>query len=134
MFSNVELKSHLTEKLHAQVNKPYHHPINQRSYLFLIGTLIRRHQVPFEVLPEERVAPDDLPRPPPRIRSEPYITFWDLNLRKDVLIYGHRHRVYECDQFTKDFLACQGVQVEPPEPLPEDRFQEHRTKVIFFFQ
>ena len=80
-------------------------------------------------MPEERVAPDDLPRPPPRTRSEPHITFWDLNLRKDVLIYGHRHWIYECDQFTKDFLAAQGVLVDPPEPLPEDRFEEHRKKV-----
>ena len=94
-----------------------------------IGTLVRRHRIPFKPLPEEDVAPDQLPRPPPRLTDKPHITYWDLNLRKDIMIYGRRHRIVECDPFTKSFLTQQGVDVPLPEPEPTDLFTEHRNKV-----
>ena len=91
--------------------------------------MVRRHQIPFRPLPEEDVAPDQLPRPPPRLTNKPHISFWDLNLRKDLMIYGRRHRIVDCDPFTKSFLTAQGVSVEMPEPEPEDKFTEHRKEV-----
>ena len=94
-----------------------------------IGTLVRRHRIPYKPLPEEDVAPDQLPRPPPRLTDKPHINYWDLNLRKDIMIYGRRHRIVDCDPFTKSFLTQQGVDVPLPEPEPTDLFTEHRNKV-----
>ena len=45
------------------------------------------------------------------------------------MIYGRRHRIVECDPFTKSFLTQQGVDVPLPEPEPTDMFTEHRNKV-----
>ena len=101
----------------------------------MLGTLVRRHRIPFKPLPEEDVAPYELPRPPPRLTEKPHITFWDLNLRKDIMIYGRRHRIVECDPFTKSFLTQQGVDVPMPEPEPTDKFTQHRKEVdIFHFK
>ena len=45
------------------------------------------------------------------------------------MIYGRRHRIVDCDPFTKSFLTAQGVSVEMPEPEPQDKFTEHRKEV-----
>ena len=45
------------------------------------------------------------------------------------MIYGHRHRITDCDQFTDDFLKAQGIHVNPKEPEPEDPFGDYRKKV-----
>ena len=93
------------------------------------GTLVRRHRIPFQTLPEEKMAPDELPRPPPRVAKEKHITFWDLNRSQDIIIYGFRHRITDCDQFTLDYLTAQGMQVNPKEPEPENPFEDYRAKV-----
>lgn len=94
-----------------------------------LGTLVRRHRVPFQTLPEEDMAPDELPRPPPRLAKENYITYWDLNRSTDIMIYGHRHRIFDCDKFTQDFLLAQGIQVNPQEPEPVDNYSQFRAKM-----
>ena len=93
------------------------------------GTFLRRHKIPFQPLPEDDVAPDELPRPSPRMTKDPNITFWDLNLQKDLMIYGRRHTIVNCDQFTRNYLTAQGVEVKAAQPEPEDKFTEHRTKI-----
>ena len=98
-------------------------------YLLDLGTIVRRHRVPFQTLPELDMANDELPRPPPRISKEPYITYWDLNRSEDLMIYGYRHRITDCDPFTHDFLTAQGVQVNPQEPEPSDMYGDYRNKV-----
>lgn len=90
---------------------------------------MRRHRIPFQILPEEDMAKDELPRPPPRLAKEPYITYWDLNRSTDVMIYGFRHRITDCDPFTDDFLTAQGIQMNPKEPEPQDLYREHRHKM-----
>ena len=50
------------------------------------------------------------------------------------MIYGHRHRITDCDQFTDDFLKAQGIHVNPKEPEPEDPFGEYRKKVSTYIQ
>ena len=45
------------------------------------------------------------------------------------MVYGHRHRITDCDQFTDDFLKAQGIHVNPKEPEPEDPFGDYRKKV-----
>ena len=91
--------------------------------------MVRRHRVPFQTLPEENMAKDELPRPPPRVSKEKHITYWDLNRSTDIMIYGSRHRITDCDQFTEDFLKAQGMQVNPKEPEPEDLYGDYRKKV-----
>ena len=86
--------------------------------------------MPFQKLPEEDMAADELPRPPPRISKEKHITYRDLNRSIDLMIYGFRHRITDCDQFTNDFLKAQGIQVNPKEPEPEDAFGDYRRKVL----
>ena len=78
------------------------------------------------------MAKDELPRPPPRVSKEPYITYWDLNRSADLMIYGYRHRITDCDPFTHDFLTAQGVQVNPQEPEPSDMYGDYRSKVRFY--
>ena len=95
-----------------------------------LGTLVRRHRVPFQTLPEENMAKDELPRPPPRLSKEKHITYWDLNRSTDIMIYGSRHRITDCDQFTDDFLKAQGIHVNPKEPEPEDLYGDYRKKVL----
>ena len=73
---------------------------------------------------------DELPRPTPRVPKEHHITFWDLNRSNDIMIYGQRHRITDCDKFTEDFLAAQGVAVNPKEPEPEDTYGDYRAKVF----
>ena len=97
-----------------------------------LGTLVRRHRIPFKTLPEEDMAPDELPRPPPRLAKESYITYWDLNRSTDIIICGFRHRITDCDQFTEDFLTAQGIIVNPREPEPHDAFGTYRDQVITF--
>ena len=86
--------------------------------------------MPFQKLPEKDMAADELPRPPPRISKEKHITYRDLNRSIDLMIYGFRHRITDCDQFTNDFLKAQGIQVNPKEPEPEDAFGDYRRKVL----
>ena len=86
--------------------------------------------MPFQKLPEEDMAADELPRPPPRISKEKHITYRDLNRSIDLMIYGFRHRITDCDQFTNDFLKAQGILVNPKEPEPEDAFGDYRRKVL----
>lgn len=94
---------------------------------------MRRHRVPFATLPEEKMGPDELPRPPPRVVKEKHITYWDLNQSNDLIIYGFRHRITDCDQFTHNFLTAQGIQVNPQEPEPENLFADYRARVRDIF-
>ena len=50
-------------------------------------------------------------------------------MSQDLMIYGYRHRITNCDQFTHDFLTAQGIQVNPKEPEPDDAYGDYRAKV-----
>ena len=45
------------------------------------------------------------------------------------MVYGRRHTLVDCDEFTRNFLTAQGVDVNPSQPVPKDQFQEHRDKI-----
>ena len=45
------------------------------------------------------------------------------------MVYGRRHTLVDCDEFTRNFLTAQGVDVNPSQPVPTDQFQEHRDKI-----
>jgi hypothetical protein len=54
---------------------------------------------------------------------------WDLNVGRDVLIYGKLFRFTSCDPFTRHFLSCEGVIVPPEEPVPENLYSKHRAAI-----
>jgi hypothetical protein len=61
--------------------------------------------------------------PSSRTFPETHITYYDLNLRVDITIYGRKHRIVDCDPFTRNFLEGLGISVPPSEPEPEDGFR-----------
>ena len=64
-----------------------------------------------------------------RVRATPHVNMWDLNVGRDVLIYGKTFRFTGCDPFTRHFLSCEGVIVPPEEPVPENVYARHRAAV-----
>ena len=50
-------------------------------------------------------------------------------MRRNVVIYGRKHRIIDCDEFTRSFLENEGISVAPPEAEPEDFFRANRDKV-----
>lgn len=48
-----------------------------------------------------------------------YIHYTDLNLRSEVMIYGKKFRICNCDEFTQKFYESQGLSLNTPEPLPQ---------------
>ena len=83
------------------------------------GTLVRRHQVPYTEIQEER---DQL-----RTVNTKFVTMWDLNVGQDLAVYGKRLRLTNCDKFTRDFLESHGVTVSKEEPLPSDDYDLLRS-------
>lgn len=57
-----------------------------------------------------------------------YLSYEDLNLQSEVSIYGKKFRICDCDDFTKRFYAEKGINLNPPEPIPEidieDKFKK----------
>ncbi|XP_070395546.1 EF-hand domain-containing protein 1-like [Dermacentor albipictus] len=50
----------------------------------------------------------------------------DLNVGNAISLYGVTYKIVNCDKFTRDYLRQQGVEVRPPEPLPEDPYTASR--------
>ena len=69
------------------------------------GTLVRRHRIPYTY--SERESDGSVVGPWNRTFPEPHITHWDINLRQDIYIYGRKHRIVDCDAFTRNFLENQ---------------------------
>ena len=46
---------------------------------------------------------------------------------KDVLTYGKRIRLYQCDEFTREWLLSEGIDVNPNETAPINAFVASRT-------
>ena len=49
-----------------------------------------------------------------------------LNVAMDLLVYGKRIRVNECDAFTREYLTSQGIEVNANETAPADAFSQSR--------
>ena len=58
-----------------------------------------------------------------------YIIGLTFTVKQDLMVYGRRHTLVDCDEFTRNFLTAQGVDVNPSQPVPTDQFQEHRDKI-----
>ena len=93
----------------------------QKNSGMVQGRLVRRHSVPFNPLPEQDEGPRHL--------DTPHINMWDLNVGRELKVYGKMVRPVACDAFTRHFLSCNGVDVGTEEPVPQDSHEESRTKM-----
>ncbi|GBO13389.1 EF-hand domain-containing protein 1 [Araneus ventricosus] len=74
----------------------------------LQGTLFKRHAFPH-----------------PNGKGRKYL--WkDLNLRKDIMVYGINIRLTDCDQWTREYLIDAGLELNEPEPIPPDPHQQQK--------
>ncbi|KAG7270500.1 hypothetical protein CRUP_032796, partial [Coryphaenoides rupestris] len=65
-------------------------------------------------------------RLPKNERGEPY--HWkDLNLARDLAVFGVVYRIADCDAFTREFLESEGILVNDPEPTPVDPYTARRA-------
>lgn len=48
-----------------------------------------------------------------------YFTYQDFNLKSDILLYGKRFRICDCDDFTKKFYEENNIQLNASEPIPK---------------
>ncbi|KAG8508031.1 EF-hand domain-containing family member C2 [Galemys pyrenaicus] len=78
-----------------------------------IGTCIRRHRISL---------------PPPD--DDQYYTVQHFNIGIDIVFYGRKFRIYDCDSFTKNFLKKIGVKLNPPEKRPEDPYLKLRKSTL----
>jgi hypothetical protein len=58
----------------------------------------------------------------PRASGEGTYTWQDLNLRINIDIYARVYRIYDCDQFTKDFFEANGLELNTSESSLDDNF------------
>ena len=66
-----------------------------------------------------------------KIAKNDYGATWhwtDLNLGRNVTFYGRTFRIVDCDPWTRGFLESEGVQLDPPECIPEDPYTSGREK------
>ncbi|XP_055014486.1 EF-hand domain-containing protein 1-like [Boleophthalmus pectinirostris] len=59
-----------------------------------------------------------------------YYTWTDLNVAMDMEVYGVKYHIVDCDAFTKEFLASEGIILNVPEPMPSDPYITDRTKPV----
>nr|XP_033794981.1 EF-hand domain-containing protein 1 isoform X2 [Geotrypetes seraphini] len=52
----------------------------------------------------------------------------DLNVGIDIILYGKTMRIVSCDKFTQEFLASEGIELNPTEKIPLDPYTEHRRE------
>ena len=65
----------------------------------------------------------------PRHLDTPHINMWDLNVGRELKVYGKIVRPVACDAFTRHFLSCNGIDVGTEEPVPQDSHEESRSKM-----
>ncbi|PIO35716.1 hypothetical protein AB205_0132890 [Aquarana catesbeiana] len=66
-------------------------------------------------------------RHPKNDNGDPY--HWrDLNVGINIMLYGRTFRIISCDQFTKDFLESEGIELNPMEGIPNDPYTELRKQ------
>uniref|UniRef100_H2ZJ44 DM10 domain-containing protein n=1 Tax=Ciona savignyi TaxID=51511 RepID=H2ZJ44_CIOSA len=76
------------------------------------GTLIRRHRIPIP-------APHD----------DEYYTVEHFNVGNELVLYGRKFKLTDCDAFTKNFLRKLGVRVNTPETVPKDPYCNLRNEM-----
>ncbi|XP_049622856.1 EF-hand domain-containing family member C2 [Suncus etruscus] len=77
------------------------------------GIFIRRHRI---ALP----APND----------DQCYTVHDFNIGIDITFYGRTFKIYDCDEFTKNFLKKIGIKLNPPKKRPYDPYTKMRREIL----
>ena len=54
------------------------------------------------------------------------VNWKDLNTAIDLVVYGKKIRLYECDGFTREYLTSEGIEVNPNELPPSDFYIQSR--------
>jgi len=54
----------------------------------------------------------------------------DLNLAMNVVFYGRTFRIVNCDQFTRDFLEAEGINLSETESVPNDPYTDSRKQPL----
>lgn len=70
-----------------------------------------------------------VPFPPPNHRS--FYDILDLNVGKEIEIYGRVYKITNCDNFTRTFLNRCGIPVPDPINVPDDPYKQFRASVFF---
>lgn len=60
-----------------------------------------------------------------------FVTWEDLNLRQNIVVYGKAFRICSCDEFTSAFYKEKGKQLNEPEPIPYIDFGNKYKNVDF---
>jgi len=55
------------------------------------------------------------------------LSWKDLNTAMDLIAYKKRIRLYECDEFTREYLTSEGIEVNPNELPPNDFYTASRN-------
>ncbi|XP_008311337.1 EF-hand domain-containing protein 1 isoform X1 [Cynoglossus semilaevis] len=50
----------------------------------------------------------------------------DLNVGMDLVVYGVKYHITQCDAFTKGFMESEGIILNDPESIPEDPYIKRR--------
>ncbi|OBS72185.1 hypothetical protein A6R68_13237 [Neotoma lepida] len=79
------------------------------------GTSIRRHRISL---------------PPPD--DDLFYTVYHFNINIDVVFYGRKFKIYDCDTFTKNFLKKIGIKLNPPGSCPVDPYMKMRRENLEF--
>ncbi|NXU48754.1 EFHC2 protein, partial [Turnix velox] len=77
------------------------------------GTIVRRHRIPL---------------PPPH--EDQFYTIDHFNINIEVIFYGRRYKIVDCDQFTKNFLRKMGTRLNPPADRPHDPYTRKRQEIL----
>ena len=56
----------------------------------------------------------------PRHLDTAHINMWDLNVGRELKVYGKIVHPVACDAFTRHFLSCNGIDVGTEDPVPQD--------------
>lgn len=75
------------------------------------GVFIKRHRVR---------APD----------GERFLSMEDLNVGRDLVLYGRTFHIVDCSGSTREHLEVLGVHVPPAEPLPRDPYTQSRSSAM----
>ena len=60
-----------------------------------------------------------------------YYSFRDFQIGKDINIYGKIVRIYDADEYTRNFCSLNGITLNAKQPIPEDPFlQKLNSKPI----
>lgn len=86
------------------------------------GYLIKRHRFEQFLDKDGKVTMDN------KLQSKckkKYVHWSDLNLASNLEVYGKSFRIYDCDDFTKNFYQSKGITLNPPEEyIPPKKIED----------